>query len=157
MSCSCARAMIWRYPKIISAGVTAGPSPSALWPMSLMPMSTMRYRTPAWASASRSKRFSALGVEVSFTQQTIAVDSFIEHRQAIEIAPSLEPLREHVGPVVVRVRCRLDAIGDRIPECDNRIRALRGAYIHRRQKEPRLRRPGARQCGGRPKSPPGAM
>src|SRR5207248_2236205 len=67
---------------------TIGPSPKALWPMSLMPSSTIRYSTPASPSTSRSNRFNALGAKFpSLKRRLPLMPSFSTPRGAKPCAP----------------------------------------------------------------------
>ena len=100
-------------------------------PKSLMPSSQITAATPGRLMMSRSRRVSArrpagdrLGGVVVGPDHLVAADARFTTAKRVAVG-GMQAARQHVGPAVVAVERGAGAVGDRIAERDDRLRAGR--------------------------------
>src|SRR5579885_2396358 len=96
-------------------------------PMSLIPSSTIRYRTPGCAITSQSSRANAFGQAIR--KQMVPANALIENGLVARGGPRLKAFCQHVRPTVVPVGRGAVPVGDRVSQDDNCPCVLRSCHI----------------------------
>ncbi len=87
------------------------------------------------------------GIERPLAQHAISTDARIQHGHPRAARLRHQPLGEEIRPAIVRVRGRAGAVGNRIPERDDRADRFGRHHLHPRKQEPRRGRRDHREGG----------